>query len=841
MKVRNLTKIYRLKKGKRVEALKGVSFDLPERGMIFILGKSGSGKSTLLQLLGGMERADGGEILFGEKRLDEADNKELEAYRRNSCGFVFQEYNLIPELTAGENVDIALRLQGEKETRERTERALARVGLEGYAGRKVTELSGGERQRVAIARAIVKEPDIIFADEPTGALDEDTGGEIFELLKELSREKLVVAVTHDRGKAERYGDRIIELAHGEIVRDSGDTGGPGEGLPQGQGEGKSVLPSSTAMKIGATSFRNHPVRTVFTLLLSVIAFALSGFAFTAGRMDSAAVTFRLMREQSLSGSAVYKIYDETGGTGRFTEEDAAFIGGRPGLRTIPAVYADIEIGNLAKAGEGIYYSVLPVGFAAAAGADEAFPVQGSLPEGNREVGITRFVAEVLLHNGLIGDAGETVGAEDLLGAPLVLDGEKYCISAVIDTGFDGERYASLKSGADGGQGTLAGQFFSEVRQSAHALLFLSGTEEFVRRDEIHTNLASLDFGASRPMRTDVLKRAGEERIVGLPGASGDLYLPVSALAELLRGILCDKVYDGERCGNLWTLFQKLFAGYFSENAAEYYRLAAEEGYAGSMDEYTAAVVGGEAVPFGKSLQEIYLDVYEAYVSEFALPEAPECVLTDEVSGRRYSLSAAGFYAGKPEENEILLSAARFEEIYAEIGGMYDFIAVGAANDRRETTGLLAGKSGNGVTFVMENYLKEAVSGSEETIVRIGEAAGIIAVALTVFSAVLYLNFLGQSTRDKYATIAILRALGCGKRGVLKIFSCICGIFGGAVFVLSCLGLTAAIALADTALLAPDGVVFAVTALEIAAFSAVGSAVPAWASTDKKLLKLIAEE
>lgn len=220
MRVLNVKKTYRAK-GVAVEALKGISFSLPAQGMVFLLGKSGSGKSTLMNILGGLDTADSGEMEVCGKRLDSLSSRELNEYRNYSCGFVFQEYNLIPELNVGENVMIALQLQGQKNPNEEVKKALAQVELAGYENRKVTELSGGQRQRVAIARALVKNPDIILADEPTGALDGETGESIWKLLREISREKLVVAVSHDRDFAERYGDRIIELADGKVISDSG--------------------------------------------------------------------------------------------------------------------------------------------------------------------------------------------------------------------------------------------------------------------------------------------------------------------------------------------------------------------------------------------------------------------------------------------------------------------------------------------------------------------------------------------------------------------------------------------------------------------------------------------
>lgn len=218
IKVNNLSKIYETKSGK-VTALNDVSFVLPEQGFIFLLGKSGCGKSTLLNLIGGLDKPTNGEIQINGKNLDKFSAKEVDDYRNRHVGFIFQEYNLIDEYNVYENVAITLNLRGEKGLNEKVDKALETVGLKGYEKRKISELSGGQKQRIAMARAIIGDVDIVLADEPTGNLDSATSIEIFDILKAISRDKLVIAVTHDKESAERYADRIIMLADGAIISD----------------------------------------------------------------------------------------------------------------------------------------------------------------------------------------------------------------------------------------------------------------------------------------------------------------------------------------------------------------------------------------------------------------------------------------------------------------------------------------------------------------------------------------------------------------------------------------------------------------------------------------------
>ncbi len=218
LQVKNLVKRYVTASG-TVTALDHVSIDFPRRGMVFLLGKSGSGKSTLLNVSGGLDEPDEGEVIVNGKSSKEFTKSDFDSFRNTYVGFVFQEYNILGELTVEENVALALELQGRPRDRELVEKILREVDLGGLGERRPATLSGGQKQRVAIARALVKDPQIIMADEPTGALDSKTGAQVFDTLKKLSKEKLVVVVSHDRDFAEGYADRIIELCDGAIVSD----------------------------------------------------------------------------------------------------------------------------------------------------------------------------------------------------------------------------------------------------------------------------------------------------------------------------------------------------------------------------------------------------------------------------------------------------------------------------------------------------------------------------------------------------------------------------------------------------------------------------------------------
>ena len=205
-----------------VNALKGINLEFRKNEFVAVLGHSGCGKTTLLNIIGGLDKYTSGDLIINGKSTKDFTDSDWDTYRNHSIGFVFQSYNLIPHQTVLSNVELALTLSGvsKEERRKRAIEALESVGLGDQIHKKPNQMSGGQMQRVAIARALVNNPDILLADEPTGALDSETSVQIMELLKEISRDKLVVMVTHNPELADTYANRVIRLKDGEVEGDS---------------------------------------------------------------------------------------------------------------------------------------------------------------------------------------------------------------------------------------------------------------------------------------------------------------------------------------------------------------------------------------------------------------------------------------------------------------------------------------------------------------------------------------------------------------------------------------------------------------------------------------------
>ena len=219
LEIKNVYKTYSSKNGVTHRALENVSLKFADKGLIFILGKSGSGKSTLLNLIGGLDNYDRGDVLFNGRSFSTFKDEDFNYYRNTCIGFIFQDFNLINSLSVFDNVALSLDLQGKKVEEKEIDEILKKMNVFSLKNRKVNELSGGQRQRVAIARALIKDPKIILADEPTGSLDSENSDAISEIIKDLSKDRLVIVVTHNKELAYQYGDRIIEIKDGFVLKD----------------------------------------------------------------------------------------------------------------------------------------------------------------------------------------------------------------------------------------------------------------------------------------------------------------------------------------------------------------------------------------------------------------------------------------------------------------------------------------------------------------------------------------------------------------------------------------------------------------------------------------------
>ena len=308
LRLENIKKDYTMKESV-VPALKGISLCFRKSEFVSILGPSGCGKTTLLNILGGLDHYTSGDLIIDGKSTKEFNDHDWDVYRNHRIGFIFQSYNLIPHENILENVELALTIAGisKEEREERAKKALDRVGLSGMYKKKPNQLSGGQCQRVAIARALVNEPEILLADEPTGALDSETSVQIMELIKEISGEKLVIMVTHNPELAKKYSTRIISLLDGNVIGDTNpysdeEEKKEREGKEAGFKEEKAKMSFFTAFKLSAKNLWTKVKRTAMVIIAASIGIigvsaVLSVSNGVTGYIDS-------MQDEMMSGNPI---------------------------------------------------------------------------------------------------------------------------------------------------------------------------------------------------------------------------------------------------------------------------------------------------------------------------------------------------------------------------------------------------------------------------------------------------------------------------------------------------------------------------------------------------------
>ena len=263
--LKNITKDYTAGDS-AVHALRGVSIDFRESEFVAILGPSGCGKTTLLNIIGGLDQYTSGDLVINGRSTRDYGDKDWDTYRNHSIGFVFQSYNLIPHQSVLANVELALTISGisREERRERAVKVLERVGLGDQIYKKPNQMSGGQMQRVAIARALINDPDILLADEPTGALDSETSVQVMDLLKEVAQDRLVIMVTHNPDLAERYATRTVRLLDGEIIGDSDPYDGSKAAQRSNEGKKRPSMSFLTALSLSLNNLMTKKGRTILT-------------------------------------------------------------------------------------------------------------------------------------------------------------------------------------------------------------------------------------------------------------------------------------------------------------------------------------------------------------------------------------------------------------------------------------------------------------------------------------------------------------------------------------------------------------------------------------------------
>ncbi|MDR1138418.1 MAG: ABC transporter ATP-binding protein/permease [Clostridiales bacterium] len=866
LSIRNLTKLYYPKRGNAVTALNNINLDIADSGLVFLLGKSGSGKSSLLNIIGGLDTYTNGEIIIKNKSSSGFSKADFDSYRNTFLGFIFQEYYLLEDYTVGKNISLALELQRKKADKDAVVDMLARVDLsEDYYNRKINELSGGQKQRVSIARALVKNPDIILADEPTGALDTKTGLQVFDVLRNLAKQKLIIVVSHDRENAELYADRIIELADGNVISDrtrSTDNGQlqdtppinwisdnlvqiqPGYQLQSqdvdrinsmlrnnnqvayisqdaksnlvfgekasvhglsGTFEGtnpsnlhikqynpsdfalvRSHLPFKDSFKIGASGLKTKPIRLTFLLILSLVAFTMFGMSFTGSFVNSVQMEVNYLRDRNRQSLVVsnqhgYRYIDDSISWSYSDQpirsehlQELTKITGKTPLKILSNY--SVNIGDysdrnlILESGErDNYFAPIQSISTLLELPQEGTPgflrlVEGQQPQDYDEIAVSDWIADYFVGHNYIGqEQPKAINSyKDLVGLELRLDNTLLTISGVYATDTDLSKFGNVN--AKDNDNFLNKIMFESLNGNT------AGSMMYVKSG----------FGTQQQPSIVTIPRKANSYLNNSVSYGRYIYY---LLANNASPVESREVYlkDGVDIDNLADNQILLGGRYFgidyntpSETAQSIFDSLVQPG--GELDspfEYTLVLYDEDGS-------------YQPYSEIF------------EVVGLLCNIEADNYW-----ENEALSEAMILNP--NALAKLSDLIATISTND----SSVMLDVSNTSTMRAVYKYLANSVieigedlfaltPNTEFGVIRMfaqlfeGAFTPVllwIGIVLAIFSALLFMNFIGVSIYHKKKQIGILRAIGARGRDVFKIFFIEGLLISLGIFVLSSIATT----------------------------------------------------
>lgn len=861
----NVTKTYKTK-DVEVKALDNISITFPSTGLVFINGKSGCGKTTLLNVIGGLDGIDDGEIFVQDKKLSDFSVADYDAYRNTFIGFIFQEYNLLPEFSVEKNIQMAMELQGKEMDKEKLEKLLADMEIAGLKNRKISELSGGQRQRVAIARALVKQPRIIMADEPTGAVDSTTGIQVLDILKKLSKDTLVIVVSHDIEFAEKYADRIIYLVDGKVEKDVSfierelenglteneetvfvregaalsenekntlanavhqrkkieiiknlsyrERAATGEVVrdtknPQALTISKMKLRSAAAM--GVKSVAVKPVRLFITVLISALAFAVFALFDAIANFNTVNVLERQLKtclSKTVVTTAEYIVDEEEGDKyavklskdviGTMESKTGGKVKGIFNLSDNTAgnvrqsISIDEILGSEMVVGKS-YYANSVIGFVefnpeseiSENGKFKDFEytlVQGTypqlsyendvlVPESMHQIAISTYLADSIIYylNGKPLNEKQIKEREDLIGASISIQQEKYTIVGLIDCGEIPEKYDLLQQYTpyNAKKKALIDDFGAYINSGGHKCLFApNGFVEAYKQSE---KMADVYYAGNVSLTLYLAENRGIKQV--------EPYVLNAEKHTTDNVVFFNDAYgedgkvslaDDEIIINYVNL-QNLYASEISEISAR-----SEREYASKLiaDMSSKSATGNRA-----ALKEFFTIIGVKQPDSLSCTIRQKFTKTGEKQEKEIKIVGVFFnvdmnkYATasryKFMMNKNLMQAL---QIYSGQGD-YSKLLFSAHSTRKGVDVLtehLTAESG----LTLSWYNNSVLSLIKENEVLVRQVADLFlwsALALALVSVFMLYNYMSTSISSKKRSVGVLRALGAGRKDVLLTF------------------------------------------------------------------------
>ncbi|MBR4262310.1 MAG: ATP-binding cassette domain-containing protein [Bacilli bacterium] len=762
LELKNVNKIYKSKNTSNTEALRNINLNFNKVGLTFILGKSGCGKSTLLNILGGLDTPTSGEIIFKGKSFKDFKSSNYDSYRNTSIGFVFQEYNLVEKFNVFDNVAYALKLQNNKIDENVVLNVLEEVGLKDLAKRKVNELSGGQKQRVAIARALVKNPSIILADEPTGNLDSESSKMIFEILKKLSLERLVIVVSHDEESANTYGDRIISLQDGVIVSDTN---------PQiidnytNYEIKKNHLPFKEAFRFSIKNIFGHKLKLIFSILL--IAFALSFFGFTIMQyyLRSNSEIERIVNEFDVNYIDINKLSTKYGvcpldgyyrncyDTGKFTNDEVETLRSKGNIKLNERYrfqvngalinLVDLDEEKYTKLGYYYYNYEYPSTFTELKKEQFNFKLIGSVPQKFNEIVIIKPVADYIINYGAYLYNSEDIykpnSYQELINDKIEI---KFGSSSVIISGIIDDDLSEFES--------LKNIYDSDLRSDKVALVDKRLIEKYRYKYPVY-------FYTLEGFKEKIELKENDSRYFKFSESSPEDILYTVKLFESGKVYTKDGLVEINKLDNgiivPVSYLDKISNGDFSKSMNDYIINGKDQDPSKTSDEYREEFITKYINENNITDKMVSFSLFKIYNND----EGNNNAKTLHLRIQGITLDDENYYTTKEilEENSDDKYSIDLYVLTKDIDNYNDFF-----NDYPI----------DGEKYISNTDFIYYIAEHEYSMKVASKYIFIISLFFSLFAILLLFNFIGLSITDNKKEIGVLRALGTTKKDVSKIYS-----------------------------------------------------------------------
>lgn len=806
LELKNISKVYK-QKGVSVTALNNINIKFADTGLVFLLGKSGSGKSSLLNIIGNLDKQTSGEILLDGNNVSKFQGRTLDSYLNSYIGFIFQDYNLIDEYNVYKNIDIALSLQRKKKNKENINKILEIVGLTGLGNRKINELSGGQKQRVAIARALSKDSKIILADEPTGNLDTETSHQIMSLLKQISKEKLVIVVTHDIDLAKNFADRIIQIQDGAIYN---DTAPYTIDIPTKELKlKKKHLSFFKSLQLSLRNLKNKKIRMAITILLTTVSITMLGLSYMLTNFNIPYTHAKALVDNNETKIEVYKkikgkIYRLDTLINSYTNKDIEnlqneFNKYNINLSKVSTTMENDQLLNIKlnydkkyeeNYTEYAYYSLYIENtiFVELTG-NENFKVIGKLPKQSNEILISKLYADYIIKFGLVNyeynKDNELVpiylnftSYDEILNKNYEIDfGTSYLkIVGIIDE--DLSKFEKLKTLKIEQATAEKNKLYKEFENKYQNNISIYVNKEFYNlslqeNKELYSTYYSYNLleGKEKNYLKNVwfTKLDKEKEIY-----DGTSIKKLSTLNDN-EIIINDAFLDGLD-PNASTNFQK----YMQEKREEYERKLKERDE--KIRQQEEALIENPELVF-EEIPEV--PVYDYYA--LSIQYLKDYVKNNNLIGKEITLQINDLYNRLGEDD---ITTYKVKIVGFALPSMTDdsYIQCNLPNniidkyirennnivytyfyeDNVETLEKLFTEFDN-KNYKIETVYSDSMTSLNKVVKKVSKVCKYLSIVFLVFSVVLLMNFIMSSINKNKRTIGILRALGTSKKDVYKIF------------------------------------------------------------------------